>query len=160
MRRLTPILFLAAAASAGAGDLDARWSPGAQHCDATPAHRRHARVAHRQRRRRRRGGDAAREDGRGPAAVVRRQAPSADRRAHAPSGSSDHPGQRTLVLTRQDLEGLPAALAGFNGFYSKYPNYAIVNPVRNLLVVAAGSTIVIALAVWGLRRLWRRRKVR
>jgi hydroxyacylglutathione hydrolase len=75
-----------------------------------------------------------------------------------PSGSTDHPGERTLALTRQDLEGLPAALAGFNGFYSKYPNYAIVNPVRNLTVVAAGISAVIALAVWGLWRFWKRRR--
>jgi hydroxyacylglutathione hydrolase len=77
-----------------------------------------------------------------------------------PSGGSHHPDERALALTREDLEGLPAALASFNGFYSKYPNYAIVNPVRNLIVVAAGMIAVIALAVWGLLRLWKRRKAR
>jgi glyoxylase-like metal-dependent hydrolase (beta-lactamase superfamily II) len=77
-----------------------------------------------------------------------------------PSGSTYHPNERSLALTRKDLDALPAALADFNGFYSKYPNYMIVNPVRNLLVVAAGMILVIALAIWGFRRLWKRRRRR
>jgi hydroxyacylglutathione hydrolase len=74
------------------------------------------------------------------------------------AGSSHHPGERALALTKQDLEALPAALADFNGFYSKYPNYIVVNPVRNLLVVAAGVVLVVGLAIWGLVRFWKRRK--
>lgn len=75
-----------------------------------------------------------------------------------PAGSTHHPNERALALTRQDLESLPAALRDFNGFYSKYPSYAIVNPVRNLLVVAAGVLLIVGLAVWALLRFWKRRK--
>jgi hydroxyacylglutathione hydrolase len=77
-----------------------------------------------------------------------------------PAGSTHHPGERPLALTKQDLEALPVALANFNGFYSKYPNYIVVNPVRNLMVVAAGLMLVIGLAIWGLVRWRRRRKAR
>lgn len=76
-----------------------------------------------------------------------------------PSGSTHHPNERALALTKADLESLPKALADFNGFYSSYPTYTVVNPVRNLLVVAAGVLLVLALLVWLARRLWQRRRV-
>jgi hydroxyacylglutathione hydrolase len=75
-----------------------------------------------------------------------------------PAGSTHHPNERSLALSKQDLEALPAALTNFNGFYSKYPNYIVVNPVRNLLVVAVGIVLVVGLSIWALVRLWKRRK--
>jgi len=77
-----------------------------------------------------------------------------------PSGSTHHPNERALALDIQDLLSLPAALKDFNGFYSKYPNFIIVNPVRNLLVVAAGAIAVVGLTIWALLRFWKRRKAR
>jgi hydroxyacylglutathione hydrolase len=74
-----------------------------------------------------------------------------------PSGSTHHSNERSLALSREDLESLPAALKDFNGFYSKYPNFIIVNPVRNLLVIAAGVIIALTLLIWLMRRLWKRR---
>lgn len=74
-----------------------------------------------------------------------------------PSGSTHHPNERTLALAKQDLESLPAALQDFNGFYSKYPNFVIVNPVRNLLVAAVGVIIALTLLIWLVRRAWKRR---
>jgi hydroxyacylglutathione hydrolase len=76
-----------------------------------------------------------------------------------PSGSTHHPNERALALTKADLESLPKALADFNGFYSSYPNFTVVNPVRNLLVLAAGVLIVLTLLVWLVRRLWKRRRI-
>jgi hydroxyacylglutathione hydrolase len=61
-------------------------------------------------------------------------------------------------LTAEDVQGLPAALAAFNGFYSRHPHYAVVNPVHNLLAMAAGVLIAVALVVWIVRRLWKRRR--
>jgi glyoxylase-like metal-dependent hydrolase (beta-lactamase superfamily II) len=73
-------------------------------------------------------------------------------------GSTHHPNERALALTKQDLESLPAALKDFNGFYSKYPNFIIMNPVRNLLVVAAGAIIALTLFIWLAGRAWKRRR--
>jgi hydroxyacylglutathione hydrolase len=75
-----------------------------------------------------------------------------------PSGSTFHPNERALALTKADLESLPKALADFNGFYSSYPNFTVVNPVRNLLVLAAGAVIALTLLIWLARRLWKRRR--
>jgi hydroxyacylglutathione hydrolase len=76
-----------------------------------------------------------------------------------PSGSTFHPNERALALTKADLESLPKALADFNGFYSSYPNFTVVNPVRNLLVLAAGVLIALTLLVWLVRRLWKGRRI-
>jgi hydroxyacylglutathione hydrolase len=76
-----------------------------------------------------------------------------------PSGSTFHPNERALALTKADLESLPNALADFNGFYSSYPNFTVVNPVRNLLVLAAGVLIALTLLVWLVRRLWKARRI-
>jgi hypothetical protein len=57
------------------------------------------------------------------------------------------------------VESLPAALAKFNGFYSTYPNFVVVNPIRNLIVLATGVIAALVLLVWGGRRLWKRRRV-
>jgi glyoxylase-like metal-dependent hydrolase (beta-lactamase superfamily II) len=72
-------------------------------------------------------------------------------------GSTHHPNERELALAKEDLVSLPAALKDFNGFYSKYPNFVIVDPVRNLLVLAAGVIIALTLLIWLVRRLWKRR---
>lgn len=80
--------------------------------------------------------------------------------ASFPSGSTHHPNERALALSKADLESLPSALQSFNGFYSTYPNFVIVNPIRNLLAVAAGAIIVLALLIWLVRRMWKRRRNR
>ena len=77
-----------------------------------------------------------------------------------PAGSTFHPNERTLALGKADLESLPAALADFNGFYSSYPNFIVVNPIRNLIVLATGVIVALVLLVWGARRWWKRRRVK
>ena len=50
-------------------------------------------------------------------------------------GSHHHPDERRLELTREDLIALPAAFDRFNGFYARYPNYILSNPIRNLVAM-------------------------
>jgi hydroxyacylglutathione hydrolase len=75
-----------------------------------------------------------------------------------PSGSQHHPNERALALTKQDVLGLPQALAEFNGFYSAHENYVITNPKRNLLVVAVGVVLLLTAIVWGWRRMRKRKQ--
>lgn len=76
------------------------------------------------------------------------------------SGATHHPDERQLAMpfTTQDAIALRQALADFNGFYSTHPNYVIVDPVRNLVVVAAGVLVMITLVAWLLRRWLRSRR--
>jgi glyoxylase-like metal-dependent hydrolase (beta-lactamase superfamily II) len=72
-------------------------------------------------------------------------------------GSQHHPNERALALSKDDVLGLPAALADFNGFYSPHANYVVTNPKRNLMVVASGIVLALVLIVWGWRRMRRRK---
>ena len=75
-------------------------------------------------------------------------------------GSQHHPDERRLELTRQDLIALPAAFDRFNGFYARYPNYILSNPIRNLVAMGVLAVAVLILIVWGMLRLLRRRRRR
>jgi hydroxyacylglutathione hydrolase len=75
-------------------------------------------------------------------------------------GATYHPDERPLALTQQDVNELPAALAEFNGFYSRHPNYVVVNPIHNLIALAAGILAALLLLAWMGRRLWLRRRAR
>jgi hydroxyacylglutathione hydrolase len=75
-------------------------------------------------------------------------------------GATFHPDERALALGVQDVQGLPAALADFNGFQSRHPNYVVVNPIHNLIALASGAIVALALLVWIARRLWKRRRAR
>ncbi len=75
-----------------------------------------------------------------------------------PHGATLHANERALALTAADVKGLPAALAGFNGFYSRHPNYVVVNPIRNLIALASGVLVALVLLGWIARRLWKRRR--
>ncbi len=75
-------------------------------------------------------------------------------------GSQHHPDERRLELTRQDLIALPAAFDRFNGFYARYPNYILSNPIRNLVAMGVLAVAVLILILWGMLRLLRRRRRR
>ena len=75
-------------------------------------------------------------------------------------GSHHHPDERRLELTREDLIALPAAFDRFNGFYARYPNYILSNPIRNLVAMGVLAVAVLILIVWGVLRLLRRRRRR
>jgi len=73
-------------------------------------------------------------------------------------GSTYHPSERPLELSREDLVKLPSALASFNGFYTSYENYSITHPMHNLLallVAALALVFVVSLIVY---RMLRRRR--
>jgi uncharacterized protein HemY len=53
---------------------------------------------------------------------------------------------------------LPAAFKRFNGFYARYPNYILTNPIHNLVALAILVVAVLILIVWGVRQLLRRRR--
>jgi hydroxyacylglutathione hydrolase len=73
-------------------------------------------------------------------------------------GSHYHPNEHRLELARADLTALPAAFEGFNGFYARYPNYILTNPIHNLLALAIIAVAVLIFIVWGVRRLLRSRR--
>jgi hydroxyacylglutathione hydrolase len=77
-----------------------------------------------------------------------------------PDGASYHPNERNVVLPMgiPEAVALHAALEDFNGFYSRHGVFAVVNPVHNLLALAAGLVVLLALAVWGVRRLMKSRR--
>jgi glyoxylase-like metal-dependent hydrolase (beta-lactamase superfamily II) len=75
-------------------------------------------------------------------------------------GSHYHPDEHRLELARADLTALPAAFQRFNGFYARYPNFILTNPIHNILALALTVLVVLSLAVFGLYRLWRRRRSR
>jgi len=72
-------------------------------------------------------------------------------------------GLTTVASAGQPLDlrwspGAEAALAAFNGFYSAHSNYVVENPIHNLAALAAGVLLLVVLAVWIVRRLWKRRR--
>jgi hydroxyacylglutathione hydrolase len=67
-----------------------------------------------------------------------------------------HPNEHRLELARADLTALPAALEGFNGFYARYSNYILANPIHNLLALAIIALAVLIFIVWGVFQLLRR----
>ena len=75
-------------------------------------------------------------------------------------GTHYHPNEHCLELTRADLAALPAAFERFNGFYTRYPNYILTNPVRNLLALGFIVLVMLGVAAFGLYRFlrWRRRR--
>ncbi|HEU4781170.1 MAG TPA: MBL fold metallo-hydrolase, partial [Steroidobacteraceae bacterium] len=75
-----------------------------------------------------------------------------------PGGATFHPNESLRPLTIFDVQALPPALENFNGFYSRYPNFIVVNPIHNLLAIAAGVTVMLALLGWAARRWWKRRR--
>jgi glyoxylase-like metal-dependent hydrolase (beta-lactamase superfamily II) len=75
-------------------------------------------------------------------------------------GSHYHPDEHRLELTREDLTALPAAFERFNGFYARYPNYIVTNPIHNLVALAVLAVAILILIVWGVRQLLRSRRRR
>ena len=71
-----------------------------------------------------------------------------------------HPNEHRLELTRADLAALPATFERFNGFYARYPNYILTNPVRNILALGFIVVVVLGVGAFGLYRFLRRRRRR
>jgi glyoxylase-like metal-dependent hydrolase (beta-lactamase superfamily II) len=71
-------------------------------------------------------------------------------------GTTYHPNERALALSKEDLLALPAAFDHFNGFYNSYPDFVLYHSIRILIVEAIGALALLTAAVWGLIRLWKR----
>jgi hypothetical protein len=78
-----------------------------------------------------------------------------------PWQSTYHPDEAPLQLTKADVLALPAALARFNGFYTATGGFVIMNPIHNLIAMAAGLLVVLAgIGYLGVRFVRRRRRRR
>ena len=75
-------------------------------------------------------------------------------------GEHYHPHERPLQLSREDLAGLPAIVAGFNGFYGRHGDYTLENQNRVLLGTAAALLGLLVAAGFGVRALVRLRRRR
>ena len=73
-------------------------------------------------------------------------------------GSTYHPSERPLELSREDLMKLPSALASFNGFYASHENYSITHPMHNLLAVLGAALALLFVVILIIYRLVRRRR--
>jgi hydroxyacylglutathione hydrolase len=75
------------------------------------------------------------------------------------TGTQHHPNERRLELEKADLLALPAALETFNGFYARHRNFILSDPMHNLIVFALAALVIVAFAIWGIRRWLRGRRV-
>lgn len=73
-------------------------------------------------------------------------------------GSTYHPNEHALPLSKQDLLALPARIAKFNGFYTQDGMYVMFNQYRVLAAELAAAVLVLAGIVTACWRLLRRRK--
>src|SRR5262245_19474254 len=75
-----------------------------------------------------------------------------------PWGSTHHPHERALALTKDDLLSLPETLRSFNGFYTKRGKWVLVHQQRQLMAMGAGAVLVLSALAWLVWRYVRRRK--
>jgi hydroxyacylglutathione hydrolase len=76
-------------------------------------------------------------------------------------GSTYHPNEHVLQLTKLDLLGLPAVVDTFNGFYTQNGMFVMFNQFRLLAAELAAVVLVltaIAISIW--RYLRRRKRMR
>ena len=70
-------------------------------------------------------------------------------------GTSHHPHERPLQMTREDLMALPEIVSGFNGFYSQRGVYVLMNQNRILVLLGVGALVLLGTVVLLVRALWR-----
>jgi hydroxyacylglutathione hydrolase len=75
-----------------------------------------------------------------------------------PMGSNFHPDERPLPLSRQDLEQLPAVLAGFNGIYGRSGIFVMYSQTRMLQLAGAAAVLLLAAIVLSLLWWFRHRR--
>jgi hydroxyacylglutathione hydrolase len=75
--------------------------------------------------------------------------------------STYHPHEHVLQMTKSDLLSLPAAVASFNGYYTTYGQFTMMNSMRLLIAVTLfGLIALIVLVVMMVRFIRRRRRAR
>lgn len=78
-----------------------------------------------------------------------------------PWESQYHPNEHVLQMSKDDLLALPAAIRGFNGFYTRRGNFIMINSVRMLIVWAVLAVVLlIALVMMLVLYIRRRRRAR
>ena len=75
-----------------------------------------------------------------------------------PWKSQYHPNEHTLQMTKDDALALPAAIRGFNGFYSVHGQFTMENSIRVLIAFAVLILVVVVAVTWILVRYVRRRR--
>lgn len=75
-----------------------------------------------------------------------------------PWGSTYHPDEHVLQMTKADLLALPAAIEDFNGFYTESGEFTLIDPLHNLIAVASLAGIVLGALMTGLVLYFRRRR--
>jgi hydroxyacylglutathione hydrolase len=73
-------------------------------------------------------------------------------------GSQYHPHEHVLQMTKVDLLALPAALRGFNGFYTVRGHFIMLDSIRLLIVESALALLMLLGAVTLLVKFIRRRR--
>ncbi|WP_267226570.1 MBL fold metallo-hydrolase [Dyella silvae] len=73
-------------------------------------------------------------------------------------GSSVHPDERPLPLSKDDLMNLPAELANYNGFYGQSGMFVMYSQTRVLQGMAAAAVVLLIMLVLAVRWMLRRRK--
>lgn len=75
-------------------------------------------------------------------------------------GSTYHPNERPLPMTKADLLALPAALDSFNGVYGQTGPFEMQNSLRILELGATVVLILLLALIFGIVRIVRRRRRR
>jgi hydroxyacylglutathione hydrolase len=68
-------------------------------------------------------------------------------------GTQYHPNERSLAMSWEDMVALPGAFERFNGFYARYPNFVLYNPMRILAVEGIIALLLLVALGWGIFRL-------
>jgi glyoxylase-like metal-dependent hydrolase (beta-lactamase superfamily II) len=75
-----------------------------------------------------------------------------------PWESQFHPHEHVLQMTKDDLLALPAAIRGFNGFYTRSGNFIMMNSIRILIAEGFLVGVMAVASIWVLIRYIRRRR--
>lgn len=75
-----------------------------------------------------------------------------------PWGSTHHPHERALQMTKDDLLALPAGVGSFSGFYTRRGNFILTNSMHILIVLSLGGVLALVTVALGLIRYFRRHR--
>jgi len=64
-----------------------------------------------------------------------------------PFGSTHHPDERALPMTKADLLRLPAILDGFNGLYAEHDGFTIIHQPHELMTLGLAALLILVLAI-------------
>jgi hydroxyacylglutathione hydrolase len=77
-----------------------------------------------------------------------------------PWQSQYHPHEHVLQLTKADVLALPAAVARFNGFYTRSGQFLFINSIHILMAMAVVAALALIAFFWMIIRFLRRRRAR